>query len=136
MYGLNAEEQENSIDDHDDSSDSNTSIVDVINAEHVVSINTVGSDTFLITLPVPVMKHHKHKFKLNCKIDSGTDVSIMSKSTYRKLTNDHELKHLKPPTCTMRVYGGETLKNLGHFVPYAHARQKQHSVVGVVFSSM
>ena len=111
-----------------DSSDMNTSSIDAIHA--VSNVKRIGSvnKAFLVTIPVTVMKHHKRKFQLPAKIDTGAEVSVMSKPTYVKLTNDKTFKYIKPSDITLKSYEDHVIRTLGYVNLYTCKGHKQYCV--------
>ena len=46
------------------------------------------------------------------KCDTGTDTSVISKTTYMSLTRDYNMKHLDPPDGPLKEFGSKIARNL------------------------
>jgi hypothetical protein len=102
--------------------------VSVPSAEDNIELVNSVSKSFLITLPVTVLKHHKHRTKLPVKIDTGAEVSVMLRATYSKLTNDLFYKYVKSTNITMKNYDGHEIKSIG-LTKFTNHGKKQYDQI-------
>ena len=60
---------------------------------------------FVIYLPITTKKHHKWKYVLHFKANSGAQKSIMTKKLYTALTIDKFFNELDDPECQLKGHG-------------------------------
>ena len=76
---------------------------------HTINKHQHHTDSPMMTLPF--LTTEGSIFTQNMMIDTGSGVSIMSKSKYHELVND--LPSLQPTGVTLATYGGRSLPVLG-----------------------
>ena len=50
---------------------------------------------------------------VQCQIDTGAEMNVISKEDYESVVSDHKQRKLSPPQCRIMAYGGHQINNLG-----------------------
>ena len=64
-------------------------------------------------IQVTVNPSETHTVPINCKVDTGAEVNVISKEQYDKLIPSPQHRHLGPVQYRITAYGGHTIKTLG-----------------------
>ena len=71
-------------------------------------------------IQVTVNPSETHTVPINCKVDTGAEVNVISKEQYDKLISCPQHRHLGPAQYRITAYGGHTIKTLGTCQLYVH----------------
>ena len=72
-------------------------------------------------IQVTVNPSETHTVLINCKVDIGTEVNVISKEQYDKVIPSPQHRHL-PAQYRISAYGDHTIKTLGTFQLYVHRK--------------
>ena len=64
--------------------------------------------------------HDTHLIPLNCKVDTGAEVNVISKDDYDRLNPSSQQIPLGPTQYRITAYGGYTIKTLRTCPLYVH----------------
>ena len=67
---------------------------------------------------------HKHTILAICKIDTGAELNVISKSDYHNITPNPKQRKLKPPSAKITAFGGPEVKSYGTCQLYIHHNGK------------
>ena len=73
-------------------------------------------------IQVTVNPSETHTVPINCKVDTGAEVNVISKELYDKLIPSPQHRHLGPAQYRITAYGGHTIKTLGTCQLYVHQK--------------
>ena len=85
--------------------------------------NNDNHDKVEITVDVTSKPYHKKAILIVCKIETGTETNVISKTKFDKIIASHSDKALRPPQI-LRAYGGQMIERMGTCQLFIHYKGK------------